>query len=196
MLTIQRVTGISLDTYIPDLARLRIEIFRDYPYLYDGDLDYEAKYLQTYIQAPHSVIVIAFDDNQVVGDATAIPLRHETPEVIKPFLEHGFQPDQVFYVGELVLQKPYRGQGIGVTFLGEIEAHARQVGPFTWLTLCAVERPLQHPLRSKDYVPLDNFWKHRGYIKHPELQTTFSWKEISESAPSPKPMTFWLKVAQ
>ena len=33
-------TGASLERYIPELARLRIEVFRAWPYLYDGDQEY------------------------------------------------------------------------------------------------------------------------------------------------------------
>ena len=40
---IERWSGAALEQYIPDLARLRIEVFRDFPYLYDGDYDYEKK---------------------------------------------------------------------------------------------------------------------------------------------------------
>jgi len=38
---IERRSGPALLPYIPELARLRIEVFRDFPYLYDGSLDYE-----------------------------------------------------------------------------------------------------------------------------------------------------------
>jgi len=34
---IKRYSGAALQQYIPELARLRIEVFRDFPYLYDGD---------------------------------------------------------------------------------------------------------------------------------------------------------------
>ena len=38
---IERRSGAALEHYVPELARLRIEVFRDFPYLYDGDYDYE-----------------------------------------------------------------------------------------------------------------------------------------------------------
>jgi len=44
---IVRVTGADLERWISELARLRIRVFRDWPYLYDGDADYEARYLRT-----------------------------------------------------------------------------------------------------------------------------------------------------
>ena len=43
--TLRGLTGTDLDTALDDLARLRITVFRDWPYLYDGDLDYERRYL-------------------------------------------------------------------------------------------------------------------------------------------------------
>jgi hypothetical protein len=29
-------------------------------------------------------------------------------------------------------------------------------------------------------VPLDQFWNKRGYFKHPELSTTYSWKDFDD----------------
>lgn len=116
MLELKRLSGEALNQFIPELARLRIEVFRDFPYLYDGDPDYEARYLQTYIEAPDSVIVLAFDGDKVVGASTGIPLRYETDEVKAPFIKAGIDVDSVFYCGESVLLSQYRGKGAGVAF--------------------------------------------------------------------------------
>ena len=35
--TFKRVTGSDIAPHVEDLARLRIEVFREFPYLYDGD---------------------------------------------------------------------------------------------------------------------------------------------------------------
>lgn len=190
---IERCSGPALEKFIPDLARLRIEVFRDFPYLYDGDIEYEKKYLQTYIDCPESVIVIAFDGDRVVGASTAIPMKYETDELKKPFIEQGYNLDEVFYCSESVLDKNYRGLGIGVRFFEEREAHAEELGGFKHICFCCVERPLDHPRRPADYVPLDQFWTKRGYVKHPELKTTYIWKDLDDVDETPKPMTFWLK---
>lgn len=137
--------------------------------------------------------VLAFDGDRVVGASTAIPLAHDTPEVQRPFREADMDPARVFYLGESVLLPPYRRRGIGVRFFEEREAHARSVGSFAWYAFCAVERPRDHPRRPPGYVPLDAFWAHRGYRRHPELRTTFSWRDLDETAQSEKPMVFWLK---
>jgi GNAT superfamily N-acetyltransferase len=192
-LRIERVSGEGLERYIPDLARLRIEVFREFPYLYDGTLDHEREYLRTYAGVPDSVIVLAIDGERVVGASTGLPMEAETDEVKRPFLEQRYEPAAIFYFGESVLERAYRGQGIGVRFFEEREAHARGLGRFAWACFCAVQRPADHPRRPPDYVPLDDFWRRRGYAKHPELSTTFSWREVGEQTQSPKPMVFWLK---
>ncbi|KGM06106.1 putative acetyltransferase [Methylophaga thiooxydans] len=193
MLRLERLSGDKLNHFIPELAQLRIQVFRDWPYLYDGDLAYEEKYLQTYIEAPDSVIVLAFDGDKVVGASTGIPLQHETDEVKAPFIAAGYDVSKIFYCGESVLLSEYRGQGAGVAFFDHREAHAEAIGEFNYSCFCGVQRPAEHPRRPPDYVPLDDFWRKRGYEKYPELNTTFSWKELDEHDESPKPMTFWMK---
>lgn len=194
MLELKRLSGDALKQYIPELASLRIEVFRDFPYLYDGDTEYEARYLQTYIQCPESVIVLAFDGKKVVGASTGIPLKFETEEVKAPFIKAGLNIDEIFYCGESVLISKYRGQGAGVAFFDHREDHARELGGYQYSCFCGVQRPDDHPRRPAGYRPLDNFWRKRGYEKYPELHTTFSWKEIGEADESPKPMTFWMKA--
>ncbi len=190
---IERWSGVALEQFIPELARLRIEVFRDFPYLYDGNIDYEKKYLQTYIDCPESVIVIAFDGDKVVGASTAIPMKYETDELKRPFVEHDYNLDEVFYCSESVLNKAYRGLGIGVKFFEQREAHAAELGGFKHICFCCVERPVDHPRRPDGYVPLDRFWNKRGYVKHPELSTVYIWKDLDDVDETPKPMTFWLK---
>ena len=59
---------------LDDLARLRITVFRAFPYLYDGDMDYERRYLATYLEADGAFVAGAFDGDELVGAATAAPL--------------------------------------------------------------------------------------------------------------------------
>ena len=192
-LRIERCCGKALSQYIPELARLRIEVFRDFPYLYDGNYEYEEKYLQTYIDTPASVIVLAIDGKKVVGASTALPMKYETDELKRPFLENNYNLEEVFYCSESVLNKNYRGLGLGVQFFEQREEHAKELGGFKIITFCCVERPLKHPRRPHNYVPLDSFWNKRGYFKHPELKTTYLWKDLDDTEETPKPMTFWLK---
>jgi hypothetical protein len=191
-ITIKNVIGAKIVPYLNNLARLRIEIFRDFPYLYEGSFEYETHYLQTYSQTADSLIVLVFDNDNIVGASTALSLSVETKNITQPFKNQRLNVNEFLYLGESILQKNYRGQGLGVRFFEERETHARRLNK-KYATFCAVERPIDHPHRPADYVPLDNFWQHRGYSKQNQIITTFIWKDIDEITESPKPMTFWLK---
>lgn len=193
-LTCTAVSGSGLAQYIDELARLRIRVFREFPYLYDGDEAYEKRYLQTYLNSPRSIMVLAREGNTVVGASSALPLADETEEVQAPFITAGYSAGDVFYCGESVLLNEYRGQGIGVEFFNQREAHARALGGFRYICFCAVDRPADHPRRPADYQPLDEFWKKRGYAKQPQLKTEFVWQDVDENTESAKPMTFWMKT--
>lgn len=192
-LQISRLSGKEILPHINDLAKLRISVFKEYPYLYQGSFEYELKYLSTYTASPDSVMIIVSDHGKVVGASTAIPLKFETDECQKPFLHSNININDVFYFGESVLDKNYRGQGIYRHFFLEREAAARAACCHI-ATFCAVERPDDDERRPKDYTPLDAIWTHFGYVKHPEIATTYEWCEIGETTQSPKPMTFWLKT--
>ena len=72
---IRPVTGIAVEPWLDALAQLRIEVFRDYPYLYDGDLEYERGYLDRYAQSDRSVFVLALEYNRLVGGPLPRPGR-------------------------------------------------------------------------------------------------------------------------
>lgn len=190
---VRRLSTDEIKTEIQSLARLRIEVFRDFPYIYDGSSDYEVRYLKKYLTSPRAALIGAFDENSIIGVASCLPLLDEDPAVQKPFVDKGFNLHKVFYFGESVLKKKYRGQGIGKLFFQERESWARSFGQYDVTTFCAVKRPLEHPLRPSDYRSLDDFWISQGYQKHPELHTEFSWQDLGEADETFKKMIFWLK---
>jgi GNAT superfamily N-acetyltransferase len=191
------VTGAGIAPYLADVARLRIEVFREYPYLYDGNLEYEARYLATYGASPESLFVLVRagdgSDGSIVGASTAVPMAHEEAAFRKPFADRGLDPEKIFYFGESVIARSHRGLRLGGRFFDEREAYARRLGRFTHLVFCAVERAPDDPRRPADYRPLDAFWQRRGFRKMPDLGTTYTWKELGEASESPKAMAFWVK---
>lgn len=188
----QTVAGEVLRRHIDDLARLRISVFREFPYLYDGTEVYERKYLETYIASGDAIAVLVFDGDTVVGASTGIPLANESVEFKQPFIEQGIDPQRVFYCGESVLMPAYRGQGIYTNFFTTRETYALR-GGFDLIAFCGVVRAPGHPLCPADYTPLDPVWRHFGYAAHPELVAHFDWKDIDRDAETPHPMMFWLK---
>lgn len=144
---LETVVGDALAPYIPDLARLRMTVFRDYPYLYDGSEAYEAEYLRTYTAAGQAIAVLARDGDAIVGASTGVPLAAETETLVRPFAALGLDPATVFYCGESVLLPAWRGRGIYRAFFAAREAYARELGGIAWMSFCGVVRPENHPLR-------------------------------------------------
>lgn len=182
----------DISSWIEEIGRLRIQVFREYPYLYEGHLEEERCYLSTYAESSSSLIVIVMDGATPIGATTCVRMDEGDASFRACFEKAGLDTANVCYLGESVLLPDFRGRGIGKEFFRYRENHARELGCQV-AAFCAVDRPADHPLRPADYRPLDAFWQSLGYEKHPELQATFVWKEIHEASESPKTLTFWLK---
>ena len=186
------ISGPELSSSLHEVAALRLTVFRDFPYLYDGDLTYELDYLKHYTQCERAVFVLAISDEQVVGASTGLPMSDADEDFQRPFLERGQPLEGIFYFGESVLLASHRGQGLGHHFFNERERVARTLGA-TMTTFCAVDRPATHPLRPNDYQPLDDFWRRRGYTKQTDLTTSFVWRDLDHDQETAKPMVFWTR---
>lgn len=189
---IRGLTGAALDPVLDDVARLRIEVFRDWPYLYDGDPEYERGYIATYRDSAEAIVVGAFDGARLVGAATGTPMEDHGAQFGAAFEGSGFDLADIFYCAESVLLPDYRGSGIGHAFFDAREAHARKLGR-RYSAFCRVVRPDAHPLRTGRYRPLDGFWRKRGYRPLEGVTAEYVWKDIGEVVPTAKPMEFWLR---
>ncbi len=193
-LTVTALSGPAIESAIPALTRLRIEVFREFPYLYDGSPEYEAAYLETYLECADSLIVTVQDGAEIVGASSALPMVSETPELRQPFEKTGWDVKHVFYLAESVLLPNYRGRGLGHQFFEQREAHARKLGGFTHSAFCAVKREIDHPARADGPRSLEGFWRGRGYAPDNNLSATLHWKEIGQAAQTPHEMGFWFKT--
>ncbi len=188
---VETCTGTALLPLLPALARLRIAVFREWPYLYDGSGAYESDYTQTYLDSPRAGVVFAFAGEEPVGAATCLPLADEGDVVKAPFLAQGIDPSRVFYFGESVLLPHMRGRGIGVRFFEGREAHARGVSDAEFACFCSVERAPDDPRRPPGYTPLDAFWRNRGYQPMSGLACTMHWREVGQTDETPHKLNFW-----
>ena len=191
-LDVRILTGTELVGALSDVAGLRISVFRDFPYLYDGDEAYERRYLAAYRDAPGAILVGAFDGDKLVGASTGTPLEHHDPAFAAPLAEAGYDVAKIFYCAESVLLKPYRGQGVGHRFFDIREEHARGLG-LEYAAFCGVVRPDDHSARTADYFPLDGFWSRRGYSPIPGAIAQFDWKEVGTTEEVTHDLQFWIR---
>ena len=193
MLRVESFKGKEVEKYIPEIAKLRIEVFAEWPYLYEGDVTYEEQYLKKFSNCSESVMVVAFDGDKVIGVSSGLPLKDEDAAVIKPFKENGEKIDDYFYFSESVLKKEYRGRGLGHQFFDKREEHVKKHGGFKKICFCAVVRDQSDPRKPGGYSQLDSFWKKRGYEKNRGLIAYFSWKEHGDEKETEKPLCCWVR---
>ncbi|MAP94960.1 MAG: GNAT family N-acetyltransferase [Ponticaulis sp.] len=178
---------------IRDVAELRLRVFREWPYLYDGTMEEEETYLSHFAQSEHACIGLARDGDKVIGATTAEPMPATHEGFRAPLETAGLDISKIYYFGESILLSIYRGQGIGHAFFDLRENAARDWGA-EMTAFCAVQRPADHPARPADYRPLDAFWKKRGYAPRPDLICHFPWTDVGDAVETSKPLMFWIKT--
>lgn len=191
-MNVVKLTGDDLSEALEDIARLRMTVFRDWPYLYDGDLAYEQAYLQHYQNSAEAVVIAAYVGDWLVGAATAAPLIEHAADFAEALHGQDIDIDRTFYCGESVLLPRYRGRGVGHKFFDMREEHARALN-YTHMCFCSVIRPATHPLAPSNYRPLDAFWEGRGYARVPGAVAFFSWKDVDKVSETRKPLQFWMR---
>lgn len=191
-LTMRALSGPEARQYINEIATIRITLFKEYPYLYNGTLEYEKEYLETYFSCARAAILLIFDGDSVVGFSNSIPLADESDEIKAPFIEHGCNLSDYLYVGEVMLYPPYRGQGLLRQFFQFHETRAHQEG-FSFITFMTVERPDNHPHKPHDYRPLDPIWNYFGYHKRDGFVIRLVWSQIDAQEEACNQLIVWQK---
>ncbi len=181
--------GKEIAKIMDPLTDLSINVFREYPYLYEGS----TAYLDRYLDTKGSFVLMVFENEQAVGAATAAPLTEEYEDFRIPFVKAGINPAEVFFFGDAMLLPVYRGMGIYKTFMHERTQAAIAYGT-TMCTFLAVNRPDGHPLKPANYKDLKPIWNHYGFIEHPEIKPHYSWKDIDQQEETQKPFSAWMKI--
>lgn len=189
-MTIIELSGTKVLDFLDQLAGLRLSIFREYPYLYDGLLEDEQRYLAGY--ANQGVVLLAMEAEQVVGAITGMPLAAESEAFTGPFRAAGLVPEQFYYIGELLLVPACRNLGYGSRLLARLEQTVAQQGRYTDYCLATVARPDDHPLRPAGFVLIERFCRRHGYRLIEGVAAQVSWQEVQGQVCTNR-LDFWRK---
>ena len=170
---------------------LRIAVFRDWPYLYDGDVGYEREYLAACAESPSSVVVLARDGEAVVAPAPASRWRGQcrVPGAFRRTRDGG---GQVFYCGESVLLPLPRARPRPCVLRRARGAHARALGGFARTAFAAVDRDDGDPRKPRRAS------RQRGVLGQARLRAPagmtmkLHWNEVGIGEVE-HPPTFWLR---
>jgi GNAT superfamily N-acetyltransferase len=185
--------GSQIQEYLEQIAQLRLTIFMEYPYLYDGGLKDELVYLQHYANHAEATAIISLCGNQLVGAVTAIPLQCESEELTFPVAATQYPVERTIYIGELLLFPDYRNKGLGTRLLSRIVQHFHSQKNYEYLISATVKRAEDHPCRPEGYVPIERFLQRNQFAKISGVTTHFTWKEI-DGIHRDHEMQFWIKV--
>ncbi len=190
---VRSFTGSGLKPYLHSIAKLRMEVFKDFPYYEDSDLDRETQLLRKIATHKETIGVLIFDNTTLVGVSLGCPLAIEEPAIQKPFTERKMDIESFFYFGDSALLKQYRGRGIGHHFFDARETHVAHFKKYQHICFCVPDDAPLENAKPKDYVPLHDFWRKRGYIHHPHMKCYLFWKKMGNAHPTGHQMSFWIK---
>lgn len=194
LIDVDLITGRSIAEQIEELGQFRIAIFRDWPYLYDGNMPYERDYLSRYARCESSFVLVGRDAHGIRYACTAIPLKHELPQFQQPFLDRQMPVDNKFYLGEIMVRRELRGQGVGTLLMNKVlSTIAELTPPSTEVVLATVIRPSTHPLKPADYNASDHLWTKSRFVRMDDLVVKLDWKDIGHEQETTKEMVYWLR---
>lgn len=185
--------GREILPYLDAAARLRMTVFREFPYLYEGSLGNEKEYLASYAQCDQAFFALLIDADQAVGISTGLPMIDADPAFQDPFHSFSRPKEEIFYLGESCLLPSYRGKGWGHAFFDAREAYAQELGA-TMTTFCSVVRSETHPHRPPQARQHDKFWRKRGY-QPTTMKAELTWPQIDSPEPVRNQLVFWTRDA-
>lgn len=178
-ITVEIHVGKDAAEYIDYVSQLRIDIFKEYPYLYEGELEYEKQYMHGYTTDKKSMIAVAKVNGELAGVSTGIPLISDSEIVADAknvFAKQNVEVGDYYYYGEVIVLPKFRGHGITTKLYSEQNQLIQEWG-FKHVCILTVVREENHSLKPKDYKSPDGMWKHLGFFRN-DLTIDYHWPTI------------------
>ncbi len=190
---IEVLKGNEVIPYLRRLAELRIVFYRDYPYLYEGNLTEEENYLSLYADSKNSLLVVAKEGSKMIGAITGLPLLESQEENRELFMHKLSTAEHIFHVGELVLLPEYRNADIQKRLYRQFEKSVMELAGYDAISVCEIERPSYDSKESNESFFVESLWENNGFVKQPHLHNYYRWKEVGDMKNTDHLMVYWIK---
>lgn len=182
MFSMEVVKGKAIEKYAKYIASLRILMFKEFPYLYDGSLEQEEKYLSAYTDSPDSIVILAKQDDCIVGLLTGMPVT-KICEFIADFKkildENNRTTASAYYYGEALILPAYRGQGVLTKMFQELDSVIKKMSYNHAYGITSI-REKNDSRRPANYRDTDPLWVRLGLTKT-DMIIEGEWPTISKT---------------
>lgn len=171
-------TGKDVQAIVPFIAQQRVSEFREYPYLYEGNIAEDTEHCQWFAQLPHSAVAVAYLAGKPVGFISSTSFADFDVHFkgsIALFENNGLDPHNFIYIPEAIIMPEHRGKSLTEKLHALIEKHAKSLG---YKGICfAEESHDKHPLKPATYKGLEGLFLRAGYTKT-QMIIKFPWLTI------------------
>lgn len=191
-IVLKTFSGNEARRYSQQMASVYINIFKEFPYLYEGSIvECEKDYLERYFISKHSIISLVFNGERIIGASASLPLD-AVEEIKSAFLKKQVDTRKFLYIGGTVIEEPFRNLKLIKKISRSHETHARNNG-YSQIAFVAVRRDPSHPLRPIGYRPLEPIWQHLGYALIEGIEVRDKWKQIDTHQEEENSLDIWGK---
>lgn len=166
----------QLAHYSSLLSSWRISSFRDFPYLYEGNAEYEEEYLNGFCANSRSVMFRAYCNAETIALLSGLPLESSF-EIIQETAALSALCEvpchDMFYISEVIVHPEYQGRGLARTLMKQAEEYAATQG-YRAACFLTVVRDNHDPRKPAYYYDPDLIWSRFGYTRT-TITTSFDW---------------------
>ena len=192
-ITIKVLRGQEMIPYLETAAEWRIKEFKSFPYLYQGNLEYESMYMHECEKNPEAILIVGERNNEILGFTTGIPIGTMS-DLLQSLRNKLPNAHEYYYLAECIFAPTVRGRGFAQKGIKLFEEVVDELG-YKKICFLTVIRDENHPLKPQRYLNKDPIWSRWKYQKT-DLILEFPWPTIQADGSVIdflNPMRFWEK---
>lgn len=192
--TLETLQGQQIKPFVEQITNLSLEVYREAPYLYEGSLEEYGPFIGYYSESAQGIASLVFVHDTLVGVAIGMPMVEMREKYLQPYAmkRPGENLSEVFYLGEFLLLKEYRGKGWGKEMFSSFEAKAQEQN-FKKICLCSITESHLN-CDYQDNSSTDRFWEKLGFTKCEDITFSVAWKNVGTEENHPHQMVYWFKA--